>query len=91
MASTVSGGRSNFPSHAEQLLGRIASIGITSGPVVLLFICAFTGYLYNKAYQGDLADRLEITLVNTMVVIGAVYIICRLVLLVLPFMSLRSC
>jgi hypothetical protein len=65
-----------FPSYAEELLWRIASISVTSVPVPLAYVVLMSM---------DRPGRFGLTLAGSIL-----YLIGRLILLVLPFMSLRS-
>src|SRR5262249_47743614 len=70
----------SFPSHTEQILWRISSISITSAPVVLLFLGMVNTF--------DLVPSAFLRLFG--LVSGTWYGISRSILLVLPFLSLRS-
>lgn len=79
-----------FPSHIERLLWRIASIAITSAPFIV-----FTHTVVHLHYS-DLDGKFigpywfEIALGIATLTASAVYITGRVMLLVLPFVSLRS-
>jgi hypothetical protein len=77
-----------FPSYTEQLLWRIASISITSGPV-LAFLLAPVGYW---DYQSVIRIPTWLNTIFGIITItgSTAYVTGRIVLLVLPFMSLRS-
>jgi hypothetical protein len=80
-----------FPSYIERLLWRIASIAITSAPLTV-FTCAivYMHYSNHRASGFFGPDWLFIILAITLFTAAAVYIISCVILLVLPFMSLRS-
>ena len=70
-----------FPSHPEQLLWRIASLSITCSPMVMVF----AGLL------GDQLDRLPDWLQIVLLLVSPdLYVLSRVALLVIAFMSLRS-
>ena len=74
-----------FPSHTEQLLWRIASLSITCVPMVILF----------TRLPGTQLDPLPDWLQNVLLVPGIIgspllYVLSRVALLVIAFMSLRS-
>ena len=66
-----------FPSYAEQHLWRIASISVTSIPVLVIVTM--------NSLDGE--NRMGITI---LLISASAYLIGRLMLLVLPFMALRS-
>jgi hypothetical protein len=75
-----------FPSHTEQLLWRIASIAITSAPL-LIFTLPLVVYLDKQSVVPGWVLAVLVTVGLPSVL---VYVIGRFVLLALPFMSLRS-
>lgn len=75
-----------FPSHTEQVLWRLASIAITLSPLPLLML-ALVGHLDRRSVINAPIWVVICGIVITWPCIP-VYIIGRLVLLVLPFMSL---
>ncbi|KAI9507078.1 hypothetical protein F5148DRAFT_1208386 [Russula earlei] len=68
-----------FPSSAERTLWRVASVSITAVPA-LLIIVAFVGEALDSEILEYMIGFMAISL----------YILSRLVLLLLPFLSLRS-
>jgi len=71
-----------FPSYAEQLLWRIASISITSAPlsvIVTIILGSMNG-----------PDWIVCTWACILLAASILYLIGRVILLVLPFMALRS-
>jgi hypothetical protein len=74
-----------FPSHPEQLLWRIASLSITCSPMVLVF----AGLVVDL--DTLLPDWLQFVPVPIGLVVSPVlYVLSRVALLVIAFMSLRS-
>lgn len=69
-----------FPSPTEQLLWRIASVSITASPILIFVV----GFVAANVHGFDLV------VAAAMILLGAIYIISRLALLILPFMALRS-
>jgi hypothetical protein len=76
-----------FPSHIEQLLWRIASIAITSAP---LLSSSLSCHIPSQTRSDFDIPDIEWHNGYNLHGICVVYIIGRLMLLVLPFMSLRS-
>jgi hypothetical protein len=76
-----------FPSHAEQLLWRIASLSITCSPMVIVFIALVGVQLYER--EGKLEAVLGLF---GAIIFGSsiLYILSRVALLVIALMSLRS-
>ncbi|KAG2030574.1 hypothetical protein BDR03DRAFT_974371 [Suillus americanus] len=70
----------HFPTHLEQVLWRISSIGLTCGP----FLCIFTAFIIN-ALEMSLASLLRLSVLSTMS-----YIAARATLLVLMLTTLRD-
>jgi hypothetical protein len=66
-----------FPSEAERILWRVASIAITGVPPVLYVFSVTPG----------IPDAIFTSLYD---VVTAMYVVCRVLLLVLPFLSLRA-
>ncbi|KAI9507075.1 hypothetical protein F5148DRAFT_1285684 [Russula earlei] len=68
-----------FPSSAERILWRVASVSITAAPTLLLF-------------AGIAAEVLKSKILGVMIgfLMISLYLLSRLVLLLLPFLSLRS-
>jgi len=88
-----------FPSHAEQLLWRMASLAITCAPMVILF--PVLGFEWLKWLVGPdpISHVMPRRVIEPVVLIGSVvfvalplflYTLSRVVLLVIVFMSLRS-
>ena len=70
-----------FPSYAEQLLWRIASLSITCVPMVMVFIDRSPDWLQNV---------LDLPVIILFFVSPVLYVLSRVALLVIAFMSLRS-
>lgn len=79
----------DFVSHAEQLLWRIACLTISTAPSIL-FIIHYVGAADGSKYVKVLYHWVTMMLGSISLIICNLYIIARLVLLVLPFMALRS-
>jgi len=70
-----------FPTSTERILWRVASLCITGVPVVL-FPLIVTVDAYGEASQ--------FCVVIAMMILLVVYVLCRLTLLILPFLGLKS-
>jgi hypothetical protein len=67
-----------FPSNTERYIWRIASVAITSLPFSFLFLC-----IIHVQWPTNIFPRFLVSLLY-------VYAICRISLLILPFLSLRA-
>lgn len=76
-----------FPSHMEQLLWRIASLAITCLPVIFIAIF-FLSVLTEDKVPEWVTYVIVVRVINP--ILFGLYVISRFVLLVLPFMALRS-
>jgi len=77
----------NFPSHIEGTLWRVASLSITSVPilcpVLVIFGAVVDDFLLRERF-GDFCQDM------TLVLLASLYVLSRLALLILPLLSLRS-
>lgn len=85
---------SDFPTHVEGLLWRIASLAITCSPALIYIFPLLQMY---KTYRFEISVHGEIILIMISVISAIFVILCsicylfgRSLLLVLPFMSLRA-
>jgi len=77
-----------FPSNSEQILWRVSSLSITGIPISLLPLCLFVAFVIDRLLLRRRFDA--ICLKTTLLLLFSLYILSRLALLVLPFLSLRS-
>jgi hypothetical protein len=68
-----------FPSDTERILWRVASLSITGVPIAIALVVLFMNYIRLPEFFGFLIP-----------ILLSLYVLGRLVLLVLPFVSLRS-
>jgi hypothetical protein len=73
-----------FPSSTEQTLWRVASLSITSLPIAILSLSVLEYVIEDKLHFDGSCEFV------TFILLLFLYILGRLVLLVLPFLSLRS-
>jgi hypothetical protein len=72
-----------FPSSTERTLWRVASLCITGVPMVLFLLIAAIQYMRRYSHSYYCA-------VISVILLLVVYVLCRLTLLVLPFLCLKS-
>lgn len=80
---------SHFPSHMEQLLWRISSLVVTCMPALWL-VFGLTGDILFALFLHSVTNWMVTTRERIITVGGILYIVARLSLLGLAFMSLRS-
>jgi len=76
-----------FPSYIERTLWRVASLTITGVPIMILILFGFANILSMLRFPSRF---IETCTVNSLDLLLFLYMLCRLVLLVLPFLCLRS-
>ncbi|KAG1750991.1 hypothetical protein EDD22DRAFT_915690 [Suillus occidentalis] len=86
-----------FPGHTEQIIWRVASIGVTCSPLMAFFAFALpvfsyiTAMSYGRVTHGYYIDTVIDFLAGFFRWLGTISYVCsRVIMLVLVFMSLRS-
>lgn len=77
-----------FPSHTEQVLWRISSVAIIGVPGIYLIIFIVGNILLNMAYGNSKTMKSIMKIIMSPLIL--VYLIARIVLFILAFLSLRS-